>query len=75
VNGECELLFTARPNRKIPEKIAGVPVTRVGEIVRGKQMKLVSADGANTVLKPAGLGALRLILCHQQATWHQWLEP
>ena len=30
---EYELLFTARSNRRIPKEIAGVPVTRIGEIV------------------------------------------
>lgn len=51
---EYELLFTVRPYKRIPEKIAAVPITRIGEIVRGRQMKLVAADGASTVLKPAG---------------------
>jgi thiamine-monophosphate kinase len=37
---EYELLFTARPNARVPGRIAGVKVTQVGEVIRGKQMKL-----------------------------------
>ncbi|HME31803.1 MAG TPA: thiamine-phosphate kinase [Terriglobales bacterium] len=51
---EYELLFTAHPNRRIPKLVAGVPVTRIGEITRGRQMKLVTAAGKREILKPAG---------------------
>jgi thiamine-monophosphate kinase len=51
---EYELLFTARPDRRIPKQIAGIPVTRIGEIVRGHQMKLATPDGRKRVLKPGG---------------------
>ena len=51
---EYELLFTARPNRRIPKQIAGVPVTQIGEIVRGTQMKLARSDGRTEILRPAG---------------------
>jgi thiamine-monophosphate kinase len=51
---EYELLFTAPPNRRIPKQIAGVPVTRIGEILRRQQMKLATADGKTHPLKPAG---------------------
>jgi thiamine-monophosphate kinase len=51
---EYELLFTAPPNRRIPKQIAGVPITRIGEIVHSRQMKLVTPDGERTILKPAG---------------------
>ena len=51
---EYELLFTARPGRRIPTQIGGVPITRIGEIVRGKQMKLVMPDGKSATLKPGG---------------------
>ncbi len=33
---EYELLFTAPPNRAVPKQIAGVAVTRIGEITRGQ---------------------------------------
>ncbi len=51
---DYELLFTAHPNRRIPKRIAGVPVTRIGEIVRGRQMKLARPDGKMETLMPAG---------------------
>jgi len=51
---EYELLFTARPDRRMPKQIAGVPITRIGEIARGRQMKLVTPDGSTEILKPAG---------------------
>jgi thiamine-monophosphate kinase len=51
---EYELLFTARPGKQIPTAIAGVPVTRVGEILTGDQMRLATADGKTSVLEPAG---------------------
>lgn len=51
---EYELLFTAPPNRHVPKQIEGVPVTLIGEIVRGKQMKLAKSDGKTEILKPGG---------------------
>jgi thiamine-monophosphate kinase len=51
---EYELLFTARADRRIPKQIAGVPVTCIGEIVRGRQVKLALADGKTETLKPSG---------------------
>jgi thiamine-monophosphate kinase len=51
---EYELLFTARPDRRIPRQIAGVPIARIGEIVRGRGMKLATPDGRTQVLKPGG---------------------
>ena len=51
---EYELLFTAHPKRRIPKQIAGVPVTRIGEITRGKQMKLATANGKTEILQPGG---------------------
>jgi thiamine-monophosphate kinase len=51
---EYELLFTARPDRRVPKEIAGVPISLIGEIVTGKQMKLAKPDGKTEVLKPGG---------------------
>jgi thiamine-monophosphate kinase len=51
---DYELLFTAPPNRRIPKQIAGVPVTRIGEITRGRQLKLAAANGKLELLKPGG---------------------
>ena len=50
---EYELVFTAPPDRRTPAHIAGIPITRIGEIVRGKNMKLVT-NGKSKTLKPAG---------------------
>ena len=41
-------------NADIPKQIAGVPITRIGEILSGKQMTLATADGKTHPLKPAG---------------------
>ena len=51
---EYELLFTAHPNRRIPRQIAGIAVTRIGEIIRGKRMKLATANGKTEILKLGG---------------------
>jgi len=51
---EYELVFTARPNQRIPKSIAGVPIARIGEIVRGKEMTLLTQKGKTTPFKPAG---------------------
>jgi thiamine-monophosphate kinase len=51
---EYELIFTARPNKRIPKSIAGVPIARIGEIVRGKEMTLLTQKGKTTPFKPAG---------------------
>ncbi|HET9743944.1 MAG TPA: thiamine-phosphate kinase [Terriglobales bacterium] len=37
---DYELLFTAPASRRVPRKIAGVKITHIGEIIRGKTMKL-----------------------------------
>ena len=46
---DYELLFTARPNTRIPRKIAGVAVTQIGQIVRRSAKKplitLVTHEG------------------------------
>jgi thiamine-monophosphate kinase len=51
---EYELLFTAHPQRRIPRQIAGVQITRIGEILSGKTMRLATADGKTQPLRPAG---------------------
>jgi thiamine-monophosphate kinase len=50
------LLFTV-PQRKaarIPKTFRGTPLTRIGEIVRGRGVKLVDAHGKATRLEPHG---------------------
>lgn len=46
---DYELLFTARPSARLPRAIAGVPVTRIGRILRARKglprMTLLTAQG------------------------------
>ncbi len=55
---DYELLFTAKPETRLPKRIAGTAVTRIGEILprsKGRsRMTLVSAEGIRAVLKPGG---------------------
>jgi thiamine-monophosphate kinase len=51
---DYELLFTAPPNCRIPGKIAGVTITRIGQITRGHQIKLQGPDGKSHPLPAAG---------------------
>jgi thiamine-monophosphate kinase len=50
---DYELLFTAPPRRKVPKSIAGVAVTLIGKITRGRKMVLI--EGSKRIpLKSAG---------------------
>lgn len=51
---DYELLFTASPEKLVPNEIRGVPVTAIGEMVRGRKIWLASHDGKRSVLKPGG---------------------
>jgi thiamine-monophosphate kinase len=51
---DYELLFTARPSARVPRRIAGVPVTKIGMMVTGRAVKLVDAKGKKSVLKAKG---------------------
>ena len=53
---DYELLLTVPPARtaKLPAKIAGVPITRIGTITRGRQIKLKSPNGKLHALPPEG---------------------
>ncbi|MGA9390724.1 MAG: thiamine-phosphate kinase [Candidatus Sulfotelmatobacter sp.] len=51
---DYELLFTARPNQRVPPRIAGIRVTRIGMITRGQRLVLVNRKGVARELKPAG---------------------
>ena len=43
-----------RPSTHIPDKIAGVPVTRIGAITKSRHMKLTKPDGTTPPLNPQG---------------------
>lgn len=51
---DYELLFTARPNKRIPRAVAGVPLTCIGEITRPKKVFLIRSSGERSVLQPRG---------------------
>ena len=50
---DYELLFAARPGKRVPAKIAGVALTQIGQITRSRKI-LVRVKGATCVLKPQG---------------------
>ncbi len=49
---DYELLFTSR--RRLPEKVAGVAITHIGEITREKKMILVDARGQRQPFRARG---------------------
>lgn len=51
---DYELLFTARPGRHVPTRIASVPITRVGRVTRQKKMVLVDTNGDRQPLRAQG---------------------
>ena len=51
---DYELLFAAPPKKKVPRQIAGTPITRIGEITRSRQIRLLSPDGKSHPLQPGG---------------------
>jgi thiamine-monophosphate kinase len=51
---DYELLFTASSDRSVPSRLAGVPITCIGEITRRKQMFLVDENGSRSILSPRG---------------------
>jgi thiamine-monophosphate kinase len=51
---DYELLFTAPPRTRVPEEIAGVQVTRIGEIIRGNRVFLADRTGRRRPLPPRG---------------------
>lgn len=58
---DYELLFAVRPGRaaRVPPKLAGVTLTRIGQVVRGKGLFLVYPDGSRKSLEPGGWEHLR----------------
>ena len=51
---DYELLFTASGSCQVPSKVAGIRVTRIGEIIRGRSMWLVDSHGQRKPLRPRG---------------------
>ena len=51
---DYELLFTAKPGRRIPARIGGLPVTQIGKITRGQKIVLLNQLGIARQLRPQG---------------------
>ena len=51
---DYELLFTVPRGRRIPARIAGVPVTQIGHIIRGKRVFMTNKSGEAQGLVPKG---------------------
>lgn len=49
-----EFLFTAKRHTRVPARIAGIPVTCIGEILRRKNLTLVGADHTGATLPIRG---------------------
>ena len=51
---DYELLFTASPGKRVPSRIAGVPITHIGHITRGRKIFLRNRDGVGYELQALG---------------------
>jgi len=51
---DYELLFTARHGKRIPTRIAGVPITQIGHITRDRHILLMNQAGKAFELRPQG---------------------
>jgi len=51
---DYELLFTARSHQRVPARIAGIPITRIGSITRERRLVLLGRDGVPRKLLPRG---------------------
>lgn len=51
---DYELLFTAPRSKRVPGKIAGVPITEIGHVTRSPEMFLMNRSGVGLKLEPRG---------------------
>jgi thiamine-monophosphate kinase len=51
---DYELLFTAPPGNRVPSKIGGIAVTRIGKVIRGGKVFLRGRDGVRRALPAKG---------------------
>jgi thiamine-monophosphate kinase len=51
---DYELLFTAPRGKRLPSKIAGVPITLIGHITRARHIFLTNQKGGGYELRPQG---------------------
>jgi len=50
---DYELIFTAPRSKRVPARIAGVPITLIGHITRGRKIVL-NQNGVVAKLRPLG---------------------
>jgi thiamine-monophosphate kinase len=51
---DYELLFTVPRGRRMPNRIAGLPLTQIGQIIRGKKVSIATKGGKAHELAPQG---------------------
>jgi thiamine-monophosphate kinase len=51
---DYEVLFTSPPDKRVPSRIAGIPITQIGQITRDKRVLLANENGVALKLKPQG---------------------
>ncbi len=51
---DYELLFTASNHKRVPTRIAGVPITQIGRITRGRQVMLINRENRTVKFRPQG---------------------
>ncbi len=51
---DYELLFAAPASVKMPSALAGISITRIGRLVRGKSVSILDGSGRWRLLKPGG---------------------
>ena len=51
---DYELLFTVPRSKRVPSRIAGIPITHIGQITRSKKIFLMNPSGVGHELQPRG---------------------
>ena len=51
---DYELLFTAPRGKRVPSRIAGIPISHIGQITRGRKIFLMNRSGVGYQLQPLG---------------------
>jgi thiamine-monophosphate kinase len=51
---DYELLFTAPRGKSVPTRIAGVPITQIGHVTRGRQLFLLNREGVASEFRAQG---------------------
>jgi thiamine-monophosphate kinase len=51
---DYELLFTAPRSKRVPLRIAGIPITQIGHVTRDKKIFLMNRGGLGYQLQPRG---------------------